>query len=111
MPNEDNGVVGQIDIAGDLSENAIIVEVVYASEDRQLLRQIEVNIGTTVIAAVLSSGMLAEFSELNVNDLTLGIFGRLVPGETQLQANDRVEIYRPLTIDPKQARRRRAKKG
>jgi len=100
----------QSDVAFESFGETIKVEVVYASQDRQLRRELEVGQGTTALAAVLKSGLLNDFPQLDVDILKLGIYGKVVRADTQLQDNDRVEIYRPLKIDAKQARRRRAKK-
>lgn len=91
------------------------VEVVYASADRQRLLALRVPLGTTALEAVRRSGILAEFPEIDIDQLSVGIFSKLLDGRSNptaaeylLQPCDRVEIYRPLLIDPKQARLRRA---
>jgi putative ubiquitin-RnfH superfamily antitoxin RatB of RatAB toxin-antitoxin module len=86
----------------------ITVEVVCATPERQLLRQVILPAGSCVTEAVERSGILAEMSGVAYDPSRLGIFSRRVePGEV-LHDGDRVEIYRPLTLDPKDARRRRA---
>ena len=92
-------------MAGD---SAIAVEVVYALPDRQDVVSLEVPPGTTVIEAIRRSGIGARHPEVGPVPQALGIHGRSVTPETVLRAGDRVEIYRPLVADPKQARRRRA---
>lgn len=97
-------------------ENGLLeVEVVYASADRQRLIGLRVPIGTTALEAVRRSGILQEFPEIDIGKASFGIFSKLLDGrgnptaaEYLLQPRDRVEIYRPLLIDPKQARLRRA---
>lgn len=64
--------------------------------------------GSTVADAVRASGLLREFREIAFDDNRLGIFGRLVRTSEILRDGDRVEIYRSLAADPKEARRRRA---
>jgi len=59
--------------------------------------------------AILLSRIAEEFPEIDTATARLGIFGRPVTPDTVLGDSDRVEIYRPLAIDPKEARRRRAK--
>lgn len=86
------------------------VEVIYALPDHQELVVIDVSEDTTVQQAVEQSGLLQRYPELAEVPLMLGIFGRKVEGSICLSAGDRVEIYRPLTIDPKKARMIRAKK-
>jgi putative ubiquitin-RnfH superfamily antitoxin RatB of RatAB toxin-antitoxin module len=86
------------------------VEVVYATRERQKLVALEVEPGCTVGAAIDRSGLTEEFPDLVVDPDAVGIFGRKVPLDYVLQAGDRVEIYRPLIADPKEARRQRARK-
>lgn len=86
----------------------IVVEVAYAQPDRQWLRTLEVEAGSTAAQAVEASGILSELPQLDIANLQLGIFSRLVASDTIVVAGDRVEIYRALKIDPKEARRRRA---
>ena len=107
---QDKSSQDQSDVAFESLGETIKVEVVYASQDQQLRRELEVGQGTTALAAVLKSGLLNEFPQLDIDILKLGIYGKVVRADTQLQDNDRVEIYRPLEIDAKQARRQRAKK-
>jgi putative ubiquitin-RnfH superfamily antitoxin RatB of RatAB toxin-antitoxin module len=91
----------------------IEIEVVYAGVDRQVLRRIAVEDGTSVRAAVMASGIAAEFPELDLTTSPVGIFGRVVadPDRQLVQPDDRLEIYRPLLADPKETRRLRAAKA
>lgn len=84
------------------------IEVAYALPERQTLVALRVKAGCTAEQAVIQSGILAQHPELDRKALKLGIFSRAVAADTPLRENDRVEIYRPLLADPKQARRRRA---
>ena len=87
----------------------ISVEVAYALPNKQLIKALEVPRGTSAIEAVRLSGIDADFEELSLDQsLQLGIFGKVVKGERALQAGERVEIYRPLQVDPKEVRKRRA---
>ena len=86
----------------------IRVEVVYARPDEQIVTELSVPEGTTAAEAVVLSGLSGRFAEIGEGDMQLGIYGRRVGAEAVLEDGDRVEIYRPLTADPKQARRRRA---
>jgi len=86
------------------------VEVIYALPDQQDVCVIEVSEGSTVQQAVEQSGLLPRYPELSESSLMLGIFGRKVESTVCLSAGDRVEIYRPLIIDPKKARMIRAQK-
>ena len=84
------------------------VEIVYALRDRQVLLAFEVEGGTTARQAVERSGILQRFPEIDLARAGMGIFGRVVSPDTPLRDGDRVEIYRPLVADPKQARHARA---
>ncbi|HXF65532.1 MAG TPA: RnfH family protein [Burkholderiales bacterium] len=84
------------------------VEVVYALRDEQVLVALEVEQGTTVREAVERSGLPERFPGLQIAPGRVGVFGRVVPLEFRLRDGDRVEIYRPLLADPKQARREKA---
>ena len=86
------------------------VEVVYAMADKQVLLPLRVSDGTTARQAVLQSGMEKHFPEVDFAAAPLGVFGKVVKDDAVLRQHDRVEIYRPLLIDPKEARRRRAEK-
>jgi putative ubiquitin-RnfH superfamily antitoxin RatB of RatAB toxin-antitoxin module len=88
---------------------SIVVEVAYGTAERQALIELEVPRGTSVMEAVLLSRIAEQFPEIDIATARLGIFGRPVTPDTVLGDSDRVEIYRPLAIDPKEARRRRAK--
>ena len=96
-----------------MAEPMIRVEVVYAAFDRQELLSLDVPVGTTVRAAAITSGIAELFPGLDLLHCPLGIFGKLVsdPDQRQLEAGDRVEIYRPLLADPKEVRRLRALKA
>lgn len=87
----------------------IAVEVVCAMPDRQLLRRVSLPAGSSVLQAVEQSGILQAMPEAAFDPSRLGIFSRRVAADDVLQDGDRVEIYRPLTLDPKDARRRRAR--
>ena len=86
------------------------VEVAYASEDEQALIETEVPEGVTVRDAIMSSGVLERFPEISLDTHKVGIFGHVESLDTPLRSLDRVEIYRPITCDPKEVRRQRAKK-
>jgi uncharacterized protein len=86
----------------------IPVEVAYALPHTQSLITLNVLTGTTALQAVMQSGILEKYPELNASKLILGIFGKRVVADTILHAFNRVEIYRPLLADPKEARRQRA---
>ncbi len=87
------------------------VEVVYALRERQTVERVLLTPGMTALGAVESSGILATCPELRGRPLDLGIFGRSVPPTEVLHDGDRVEIYRPLVADPREARRRLVTEG
>lgn len=87
----------------------IAVEVVYALPDAQTLIELEVAPGTTARQAIEQSGILRRFPQIDPDVRKIGIFGKAARPDVVLKDGDRVEIYRPLIADPKDARRRRAK--
>ncbi|ODT75614.1 MAG: RnfH family protein [Nitrosomonadales bacterium SCN 54-20] len=93
----------------EVPDRNIDIEVVYALPEKQVVRRMNLPEGTTVEQAVKLSGILPQFPEIDLLKNRLGIYGRLVPPTTALCNRDRVEIYRPLRIDPKESRRKRAK--
>lgn len=95
----------------DTSPKDIMVEVAYALPQQQLIVPINVPEGTTAEAAVLASGIIEKFPEIDLSVNKIGIFGKLVKPDTALRDLDRVEIYRPLIADPKEVRRQRAAEG
>lgn len=89
----------------------IPVEVAFAQPDRQALLPLMVPIGTTAEKAITLSGILELFPEIELRESKVGVFGRLCAANRELEAGDRVEIYRPLLADPKEVRRRLAAEG
>lgn len=87
------------------------MEVVYALPERQMLIPLEVEEATTAAQAIERSGILDHFPEIDLTRAGVGVFGKVVPPTTPLRDGDRVEIYRSLLADPKEARRERAKRS
>lgn len=85
------------------------VEVVFATRNRQEIVRIELEEGALAIDAVHASGLCEGDSELAAGILKLGVFGREISPDARLAEGDRVEIYRALSIEPKEARRTRAR--
>jgi len=85
----------------------IQVEVVYALPLAQDLCRLEVEEGTCAGEAIALSGITRRHPEIDLVHHRVSIFGRLATLQTTLRDRDRVEILRPLTVDPKEARRRR----
>ncbi len=90
------------------SVSAIRVQVAYARADQQLVLTVDVPMDASVERAIRDSGILARFPEIDLERHAVGIFGARVALDDVVQAGDRIEIYRPLQVDPKEARRRRA---
>lgn len=86
------------------------IQVCYATDQREFLRALEVESGTTIGQAIERSGVLEEFPGINLSTAPVGIFAKKKTLETVLRERDRIEIYRPLVADPKDSRRRRAAK-
>lgn len=84
------------------------VQIVYPLPDRLWQQQLEVPEGGVIADAVVASRLLQEHPELTDWAGRVGIHGRKMAPETKLRDRDRIEIYRPLLIDPKDARRQRA---
>ena len=89
----------------------IRIEVACALPDQQQLKTLNVEAGCTAQQAVALSGMAELFPALALAECKLGIFSQIIDASHVLVDGDRVEIYRPLLLDPKEARRQRAKKS
>lgn len=84
--------------------------MVYALPGRADAVVVELPAGATVADAVRASGVLARHPEIGAKGLRLGIHGRTVEGSVRLGDGDRVEIYRSLVVEAREARRRRAQR-
>ena len=89
----------------------INVEVAYALPEKQVILPVNVELGTTIGGAIVQSGIMMEFPELDLESSQVGVFGKVTAMTTVLSDGDRVEIYRPLIADPKEVRRKRAAEG
>jgi uncharacterized protein len=85
------------------------VVVAYALPDRQFMAEVVLSPGLTVRGAIEGSGLLTRFPEIDPGSAEVGIHGRITDLDAALKPHDRVEIYRPLNLDPKEQRRLRAK--
>ena len=92
-----------------MGEPMIRVEVVYAGAEQPLRRLVELADGSTVMQAIVASGIAAVLPGNAIDPARLGIFSRKVVPDGLLREGDRIEIYRPLMFDPMEARRRRAR--
>ena len=86
------------------------VEVAYATPEQQVIVALTLPEGATVEQAIHASDLLNRFPEIDETDIKAGIFGSVCKLDQPLKQGDRVEIYRPLLHDPKEARRQRAAK-
>ncbi|AYM76197.1 persistence and stress-resistance antitoxin PasI [Janthinobacterium sp. HH103] len=91
-----------------MAETSMQVQVCHALPDSSFLRTLTVPAGTTIGQAVALSGLLQEMPGIDLAVNMVGIYGKKKPLDTVLHEHDRVEVYRPLQADPKEARRRRA---
>ncbi len=89
----------------------IRLEVVYATPVEQVALNVEVSAGATVRDAIERSGILQRCPGIDRTQNTVGCWNRVVALDETVSAGDRIEIYRPLLIDPKEERRLRAAKG
>jgi len=98
--NEDNDVLAQLSI-----------EVVYGTPTRQEIISCQVGPNTTIEQAILSSGIIEEFPEIDLAVNNVGIWNRAAKLTDMVKDLDRIEVYRPLLADPKEVRKRRAEKA
>jgi putative ubiquitin-RnfH superfamily antitoxin RatB of RatAB toxin-antitoxin module len=101
-----------------LTKELISIEVAYALPDWQKIQSIQVARGTTALEAAKQSGIQSHFPNLDLDSSAMGIFGNELgsrglsaPDEYLVRQGDRIEIYRPLTADPKEVRRQRAEEA
>ena len=101
-----------------MTKELISIEVAFALPERQKILPLQVAQGTTALAAVLQSGIQSHFPDLDVETADMGIFGNQLgtrgmaaPAEYEVREGDRIELYRPLLIDPKEVRRQRAEEA
>lgn len=93
---------------GDTKDDIVTVEVAYARPERQLVLPVDVPSGSTIRAAIETSGILRFFPEIDLETQAVGLFGCEMDLDDPISAGERVEIYRPLAVDPKERRRAKA---
>jgi uncharacterized protein len=86
----------------------LAVSVVYALPERQVVVQLRVPPRTTVLGAVTRSGLLERFPEIAMRPITCAVYGQAVADSYEVRSGDRIEILRPLQVDPKMSRRQAA---
>lgn len=86
------------------------MQVVYALPERQLVLSLTLPAGSSLLAAAEAALAGGQLPLQSLEGLELGVFGKLEkePAQRVLQDGERVEIYRPLLVDPKEARKARA---
>ena len=87
--------------------NTMRVEVAYALAKEQLILPVDVPVNVTIEDAIVQSGITKKFPDIDESNMRVGVFGNEKKLSDTLRAGDRVEIYRALIIDPKQARKNR----
>ncbi len=90
---------------------SIDVEVVYALPEEQFLVAVSLPAGATVADAVAASGIGQQAPHVDLETAPVGIWGRLASRDQRLKAGDRVEVYRSLELEPREARRQLAALG
>ena len=88
-----------------------LIEIAYATPERQKIIECEIEPGTSPRDAVLQSDIKQHFPEIDPESCDIGVFGKPVRPDYELVDGDRIEIYRPLIADPKEIRRQRAAQG
>ena len=91
------------------TDETVAVELVYIKPDQQTVLKLELPSGSTIETAITKSKILQRHPEIDLAVNKVGIYNRIKSIDYVLKHRDRIEIYRPLQADPKEARRRRAK--
>ena len=90
--------------------NEILIEIAYALPEEQVIISIKVPTKFNVKQAIEKSGIQKKFPDIDLSKNKVGIFGKKTTLDHLLKDRDRIEIYRPLILDPKEMRRKRAAK-
>lgn len=89
----------------------IVIEIAYATPQKQLIIDQLVDADTDPRQAVIDSNIDEFFPEIDKQSCDIGIFGKALRPGQKLEPGDRIEIYRPLIADPKEVRKQRAAQG
>ena len=101
----------QGDRARNVNAAPLQIEVAYAEPERAIIKTYRLDPGASVADALSLAALDPDFTGVDLHNAPIGIFGRPARPDQALQPGDRIEIYRPLTADPKAARRARAKQA
>jgi len=85
---------------------AIAIRVAYATREEQVIIELSVADGTTIQEAIQRSGILNRYPDIDLRRQGVGVFGQARALDYCPRTGDRIEIYRPLVLDPKEARRK-----
>jgi hypothetical protein len=94
-----------------MADPTIDVEVAYTLPDEQVILSVAIQQGASIQEAIERSGILQRFPDIDLAENKVGVFGKVARKDAELNAGDRVEIYRPLIADPKEQRKKRAAEG
>jgi len=94
-----------------VSGHPIKIELVYATAERQELIELSIEEGSSVEEAIAESAIYSMFPDHGLDEARVGVWGRPVDRSHKLCAGDRIEIYRPLRMDPRESRRMLAEQG
>ncbi|WP_092486237.1 RnfH family protein [Candidatus Ichthyocystis hellenicum] len=93
-----------------MSTESLNVKMVYALREEAVIISLSVPVGSTIEDVIKMSGILDRFPEIDLDQQKVGVYGRLSDLSAAVHDGDRVEIYRPILVDPKEVRRLRANK-
>ncbi len=92
-----------------MGDQKIVVEVAYAKRaEEQKVLEVKIPEGSSIEQAIFESGILLQYPEIDMKNFAVGVFGKVLKKDKLVKSGDRIEIYRPLIQNPKEARRNRA---
>jgi uncharacterized protein len=94
-----------------LNDAPLAIEIAYAEPHSGIVKEFQLPPGSCVADALRLAALDPDFAGIDLKNSAIGIFGRLARRDQPLRPGDRIEIYRPLAADPKEARRARAKQA
>ena len=94
-----------------MNDAPLAIEIAYAEPHSSMVKEVRLPAGSCVADALRLAARDPDFAGIDLVNSAIGIFGRLAGRDQPLRSGDRIEIYRPLAADPKEARRARAKQA